>query len=1280
MMWKWFRRLRLSAQYGAPLSAKPQAATAKLVHHSRWVRYSTPIGLAFALIASLNFASAQEPDSIRKIVVPSLDPQVAARFEVFEQRLNPVHSPGLAVGTIGKVIVGGHLQSLSAIVADAQNQEVWEQSPDQFVGLVHESGGALITWPTNAPRFGQAWSSAQVRRLCQEKLALLPRAALQTYRERVEAEVKALLEQGRRTHETGPLRKIVEEHYASGYADRALDLLGDLAFERGDFAEATHWWRLLVGEAVVPAPSANVELARIRAKRALALMFAGRFDDAHQAIREFHRVHPRAKGMLAGRDDFYHATLQSVLAGLAEARIVNNDAAWTTFGGDGARNRVLSQSIHWQLWEDGPAWRVALPSLQSADQAKAGGEDRSSPNRLLAFHPVVAGDQVFLADHRSIIGYHLFTGKETLRFELGLAGLADPGSGVGTKAVAPRFTLSTDGQRLFARLGSIRIGSRKDAAKPSYVVCLDITDPGTRKNRLLWHLKSQADDKSETVFEGTPLVHDGRVFVAVSRIANRQTMTSISCYDTAGQQRWTREVCETPEFEESADQPRYRQHLLTLAAGQVVYCSHSGAIVAVDAATGSPTWAVRYPSRGPTLPNAELSPRDLAPCVYADGLIVSAPLDSDRVFGIDVWTGRVRWELEGVEATQILGIARGRVFITTRAGVVAVDGASGQIVWQQPTEGRLPGLGRAVVSGGWLIWSTQDAKLPYRALSLATGEQEKRDEETSVLPEPQRFDPTLFHSLPMGNWAMGQGCLVIAGTHELSVFLPPDKQIKPAPALDPRPQARLLKQYHDARVEAQSGDAQAAYAKFALALPNNRAGKAWRELVAVRTKNLAIADMPAPQRIVSRPERLVQQPRADKPAKRIDAPNLPVVQAWPPITGLLCPLAYDDANSDRFFVQSAGEFLCYSASDGKPRWRTPRDAEPRWLGRWRDYAVLVGDDVIEARSLADGSLAWTYRLREVARSFATVVAGQPIVHRVSTGVSHIEVVDDTLFFVDDSRHFFRLQLKTGKVYWRYAPSGVNHRPLNASAYPSMMRNVDVRVLLQNLDGQPMILANHDTTPIGQASRPWTQPPVLIGNLAVFAGEAGTVHAYDIGKVAAHAWTWTPEWATSLTGEPCRLIHEANVLLALVARNDGVEWVRLDPATGGAIWAGDAKPARGLSDIGAVTIDGGRFFHIADNKLFKRSLEHGKIDWEQPLLAGAKNGAICATKNYLIVFPPNGNHKAGFSVEFLDSATGERLQRLAFPHAAGPCRLALAADRILISDGTVIHTFRSLALE
>jgi hypothetical protein len=274
------------------------------------------------------------------------------------------------------------------------------------------------------------------------------------------------------------------------------------------------------------------------------------------------------------------------------------------------------------------------------------------------------------------------------------------------------------------------------------------------------------------------------VFAVLSRQVERRSVASIQCYDLLGRLRWSREVCDAPEFDGS-DVPRTRQHLLTLAGGQIVYANHAGAVVAVDAWTGQPTWAVRYPSRGADSADTR---RDLAPAMHADGRVYVAPVDSERLLCIDALDGRVHWEAEPVEIVHLLGVAHGRVLTATRSGLQAFDAITGRTQWLQPSEARLPSLGRGLLAGNWLFWPTQDPLLPYRAVTVQEGYQEKVRPGASVLPEPDRYDPTLFTSMPAGNWAFGQGCLAIAGTRELVVYVPPRQPMRP---LDPRLHARL---------------------------------------------------------------------------------------------------------------------------------------------------------------------------------------------------------------------------------------------------------------------------------------------------------------------------------------------------------------------------------------------------------------------------------------------------------------------------------------------------------
>src|ERR1051325_250055 len=357
--------------------------TSRVPKGVRGILMKTLVCLALACLAVAAPAFAQEPAAIRRVVLPSLDSQAAARLVALDARLNPVHSPRMAVGLLGQLArpsVGG----LAPILADARNNAIWEQLVEDYHRAMIESGDALVTLSETPPRFGVAWHSGQVRRLCHERLTKLPRPVLEQYRQRVDAEAKALLAQGRQTRSAVPLRRLLDDLFCSSVGDEALDLLGDLAFERGDFEEARHWWHLLARtDDGLRFPGPKVDLPRVRAKLILAQMFQGRHDEARADLARFRRLHAGAQGALAGQNGAYAPILEKTLATLVDKRIRNNDEPWTTFGGAPTRNRALTHAPSVHLWEDGPTWRVKLPPLTRAGKATL--VDRATPLRNLAF-------------------------------------------------------------------------------------------------------------------------------------------------------------------------------------------------------------------------------------------------------------------------------------------------------------------------------------------------------------------------------------------------------------------------------------------------------------------------------------------------------------------------------------------------------------------------------------------------------------------------------------------------------------------------------------------------------------------------------------------------------------------------------------------------------------------------------------------------------------------------------------------------------------------------------
>jgi outer membrane protein assembly factor BamB len=698
-------------------------------------------------------------------------------------------------------------------------EQNWSIAIEQLQSILANAGNDLVS--------ESASRSVSAGLLCRMQLAKLPAEALRLYRQRYENRAQKKFQTALAERDDAALRRLVEDSFCTRAAEKAIDLLGDRAFERGRFDEAEQWWRMLAplplplsastpkadkaGDAAARGvalvfPDLSLDSARLQAKQLLARLFAdssfvGRAIPASRnhldattdlpngdwmsALDAYRRRFAKAEGTLAGRKGIYADTLLA----LAEARQkeAGADAAdWSTFGGDPRRGRVIPASEDIldrlsSLCRDGPTWTIDLQRRARQEEMVTFPAVSAAQARNLAFHPIIVGHRVLVADARYVTAIDVRNGRSQQWYDAArLNGGVNPNLKL-PAAAGLRYTLTVAGERLYARLGAQDIGLETpmpqrlgfEANPPreneTLLTCFDLK-PDDKNEHFRWSDRGVVH--ANAMFEGAPLADRGRVWIATIRYQENRAVHAIHCYsegDALKPPLWRHDVCETREIK--MGEVRTRHDLLTLAGTQLVYCTHNGAVVAVDNETGRTNWAVRYPRRSMDRDVPEL--KDLSPVLFAAGRLYVAPADSDSLLCLDPTTGRTLWELEQVRVVHLLGVGQGRLIFTTPGGIRGVEADSGAPAWMAPDSGGtslLDGLtpsGRGLLIGDLVLFPTARPRDPTSQIV-----------ETMVFALRQRDGrpadaPAALHRLPSGNMAYGNGILTVADRQKLFIFVPP---------------------------------------------------------------------------------------------------------------------------------------------------------------------------------------------------------------------------------------------------------------------------------------------------------------------------------------------------------------------------------------------------------------------------------------------------------------------------------------------------------------------------
>lgn len=727
-----------------------------------------------------------------------------------------------------------HLENARQLLA----QKEYDEAVEAIRRVLENDGGRLI--PVKAKVNLPTWH-VPVREYCHWRLAALAfeaPEALAAYRRLVDPLAERWLKEGREQHQPALLRRVVDEAWASRWGDDAALALGDEALSRGDLITARYWWHRtglnfkLVGvmpnfnEADVPReigpiyPDSDLRPADVRARMVLATILAGDAEHIAMELKRFREQHATDEGAIAGRRGNYVELLTALSEQAKSWPAPQRPLVPVTWGGTAERNGVyLSPPDP----AGKPLWTATLPRLTSDRDVIGAGRLRAADDMksLAAYYPSIwKNDLLIRADSRGesyLAAFDLTTGA--IRWRVGyprsattqseaptddgtLGEINDTHSDLARHVGVARYTVTVSGDKAFARMGSSvtiprsRRVERLLAKDQGWLLGVDLAAEGKPLSGFPIRPES-----SEWSFEGAPLVQDGALYVAMRHVEGSRSQIYISCFELAttyvpsnddqddprpaGRLRFRTRIASTATLG-GGNLDEISGLLLTIAHGHVYCNTNAGAIGCVEAGTGKLKWVVTYPRslfRRDEASGDSTFFRDLNPCLAANGLIIVAPQDCDRILALDALSGQVRWQAAAgtaTDATTLLGV-RNNTLIAAGDRIYWFDANTGRQLTQYPA-GRPDatsaapsprGLGQGVIVGEQVWWPTRENILIFSTQPARRG--------TEWSPPLLKEIQLVPRGLTGGNLLIAGDKLVITTGTKLAVFGPQPPPSTPQP-------------------------------------------------------------------------------------------------------------------------------------------------------------------------------------------------------------------------------------------------------------------------------------------------------------------------------------------------------------------------------------------------------------------------------------------------------------------------------------------------------------------
>ncbi|MCP4377587.1 MAG: PQQ-binding-like beta-propeller repeat protein [bacterium] len=598
-----------------------------------------------------------------------------------------------------------------------------------------------------------------------EVLASMGPEGMGLYRRLYNSQAAKLFAQANATQDTYALRRLTQQflHTTSGY--KALYRLGDLYFDRGQFARAAMYWKRALRLKGV-ADDKPVLLAKV----ASALHLSGDASGSKSISDTLHKDHRGATGVMSGKKQDLAAFVDQVRKIPVPNMVASGykaDKEWSGLGAFPSGQAIMGDcdvvlTPSWRMPDGVPIGPVdirgkmiAMQSLLSGygssgylmqakprkghvriSMSRRQGRGNSSTNKFFmpaGIQPVVAGDVVLCRLDKGVVAYDINTGGNTAGEPLWstqFSPMYRKGYGTGrryyggnTQKVSDngRYAMTVDGDMLYllAKFApkklSPRFGGRAIAnpySDTSVMQAMSIS----RAGRLMWQSNDKTVNNDDAILGGkfisVPTVYNGRIY----SLLTFRSMYHLVCLDAkTGKLLWRAAISQVPNM--GRNYQMYNQHHLdkgspvAIAEGMAFVSTNAGVVAAFEAESGSAVWAYQYDSKI----NRAISSRhgsiiqiagqpSVNPIIVARGKVITLPADSSTLLMLSVVDGKLSARSPSrYKHRDLSAIDENRVLLSG-PGLIVLSTTTGEELYHS---GNLEIVGRPAVSNHSVLASGQ---------------------------------------------------------------------------------------------------------------------------------------------------------------------------------------------------------------------------------------------------------------------------------------------------------------------------------------------------------------------------------------------------------------------------------------------------------------------------------------------------------------------------------------------------------------------------------------------